>query len=78
MSRRTYLLSPRFLSIYVHEALLIRKSALKQWTLSHWTFLTTYEDVVAALLDDSQVTFSRSGQWTTLPGKSAQGMNLHV
>ena len=57
VSRRTYLLSPRFLSIYAHEALLIREFALKESILTHWTFLTMYGVVVAALLEDFQVTF---------------------
>ena len=50
-------LFPRFLSIYAHEALLIRKFAWKESILTHWMFLATYKAVVAALLDDSQVTF---------------------
>jgi len=52
VSRRTYLLSPRFLSIYAHEAL-VRKFPLEESVLTHWCFLTTYEDVLAAHLGDS-------------------------
>ena len=51
MSRRTYLLSPRFLSIYAHEAL-VRKFPLEESVLTPWTFLTTYEDVLAAHLGE--------------------------
>ena len=50
MSRHTYLLSPRFLSIYAHEALFVRKFPLKKSVLTHWAFLTTYEDVLASAL----------------------------
>ena len=59
MSRCTYLLPPRFLSIDAQEALLIRKVALKESILTHRTPLTTYAAVVSALmlLDDSQVSF---------------------
>ena len=53
--KRAYLLSPRFLSMYAHEALLIRKFTLKESTLTHRTFLTMYEAVIPALLDDSQI-----------------------
>jgi len=54
VSRPTYLLSPRFLSIHAHETLLIRKCTLKESILTHWTILTMYGTAVAALLDSSQ------------------------
>ena len=49
--RRTYF-APLFLSIYAHEAL-VRKFPSEESVLTHWTFLTTYEDVLAAHLGDS-------------------------
>ena len=58
MSGRTYLLPPRFLSIYFHEVMLIRQLAVTQSILTHWTFLVMYDPVVAALLvGNSQVPF---------------------
>jgi len=63
---------PRFLSIYAHEALLVRKFPLEESVLTHWTFLTTYEGVLVVHLDDSQVTWAVvNSTW-----KSVQGMNL--
>jgi hypothetical protein len=50
VSRHTYLVSPQFLLKFAYEPLLIRNFPLKESILTHWTFLTTYEAVVAALL----------------------------
>ena len=74
VSRPTYLLSPRFLSIHAHETLLIRKSTPKEPIPTHWTSLTNR--CCGAL---RQFAGDLVGIWAvvgTLPGKSAQGMNL--
>ena len=52
----------------------MREVAQKESILTHWTFLTTYEIVVSALLDDSQVTFLRI--WAVVNFYLAKGINL--
>jgi len=55
-SESTHLSS--FTLVLIHEPLLATKFPLEESVLTHWTFLTTYEGVLAAHLDDSQVTWA--------------------
>jgi len=55
-SESTHLSS--FTLVLIHEALLVTKFPLEESVVTYWTFLTTYEDVLAADLGDSQVTWA--------------------